>query len=311
MPFIGPDPQDASTWRQVTTVDLRQLPVTRRWKVLFEVIREFGYTELPADRGTPQSPAWSVQSVQHLVPRGMETDLASVPQFLWGVIASYGRQTLPALLHDRLCWAARLPDQPGAFQRRARREADDQFRRTLRASGSGPIRRWLMWAAVRLFGRPSVLVAFAVLVLAAAALLVAGPGWTPGVVATVAGAVGVLLLSATGAVEQARVPVVAPAGTTVPAAAEFGPRRFEPRAFAGLLLATLVSLVAALPIAVLGAATFVVELVVGLGEHTTAAVVVAPATTDERVGATARIRWQPLVDEDASTVNANPGPDDL
>ncbi|GAA3799644.1 DUF1353 domain-containing protein [Cellulomonas soli] len=314
MPFIGPDPADASLWRQITTVDLRQLPVTRRWKVLFEVIREFGYTELPADVGTPQSPAWSAGTVQHLVPRGMETDLASVPPFLWGVIASYGRQTLPALLHDRLCWAAQLPDQPAPYRRRARREADDQFRRTLRASGSGPLRRWLMWAAVRVFGRPPVLAPFALLVVGAIALLVAGPGWVPALVAIAVGAVGVLVLTLAGAVEQERVPVLAAPGALVPAADEFGPRRLVPRAVGGLLGAVLVSLVAALPIAVLGVATLVAELVVGLGEHTTSAADsrrAGPAKPDGSPGATARIQWRPLVDEDASTVNANPGPGDL
>ncbi|WP_448630528.1 DUF1353 domain-containing protein [Cellulomonas soli] len=311
MPFIGPDPADASLWRQITTVDLRQPPVTRRWKVLFEVIREFGYTELPADRGTQQHPQWSAGAVQHLVPRGMETDLASVPMFLWGVIASYGRQTLPALLHDRLCWAAQQPDQPAPYRRRARRQADDQFRRTLRASGSGLIRRWLMWAAVRVFGRPPVLVSFALLVLGVLALPFVGVGWTPALVAVLVGGVGVLALAVAGAVEQDRVPVIAPPGTVVPAADEYTPRRFEARALGGLLGAVLVSLVAAFPIAVLGAATFVVELVVGLGERTTAAVASGPVPADGCTGVTARIQWRPLVDERASTVNANPDADDL
>ncbi len=144
MPFVGPDPGGAPRWVQIHTVDLRQLPVTRRWKVNFAVLREFGYTDLPPDAGEPPRPAWTASSVQHLVRKDMVTDLASVPPFLWGVIASYGRQTLPALLHDMQCYAAAQPHQPAAYRRRARREADTLFRATLRASGSGPIRRWLM-----------------------------------------------------------------------------------------------------------------------------------------------------------------------
>jgi hypothetical protein len=67
------------------------------------------------------------------------TDLASVPQWLWWFIASYGRHTRPALLHDYLV------DQPNIVKRRG---ADHAFRVALDESGVGFVRSWLMWTAV-------------------------------------------------------------------------------------------------------------------------------------------------------------------
>lgn len=84
------------------------------------------------------------------VPAQLQTDLASVPRFMWGVVASYGRHTLPALLHDHGCDLAKAA---GGQRHWMRREADRRFRQNLRqfaAMGLGT--RWLMWTAVRLFG---------------------------------------------------------------------------------------------------------------------------------------------------------------
>lgn len=77
---------------------------------------------------------------------GNSTDLASVPPFLWGLVASYGRQSLPAILHDGLDdQAAAAPPAERAARRRA---ADDDFRVALGESGVTDLRAMTMWAAV-------------------------------------------------------------------------------------------------------------------------------------------------------------------
>jgi hypothetical protein len=69
-----------------------------------------------------------------------KTDLASVPTMLWWYVASYGRQTQPALLHDGLVRRSNLK----------RSDADWVFRDALRANQVPVLRRGLMWAAVSL-----------------------------------------------------------------------------------------------------------------------------------------------------------------
>lgn len=75
------------------------------------------------------------------------TDLASVPPFLWGLVASYGRQTLPAILHDRLVDGVDL--LPFRDQDRHREKADAVFRRSLEDAGVPAARATVMWATVR------------------------------------------------------------------------------------------------------------------------------------------------------------------
>ncbi|MDX1659275.1 MAG: DUF1353 domain-containing protein [Nitriliruptorales bacterium] len=81
---------------------------------------------------------------------GQSTDLASVPPWLWGVISSFGRHTLAALLHDHLCDEAEAA--PPSESGRLRRDADHLFRRAMVDLDVPAPRAWLMWAAVRLFG---------------------------------------------------------------------------------------------------------------------------------------------------------------
>ena len=75
-----------------------------------------------------------------------QSDLASVPTFLWSLIASYGRQTSAALLHDRLSDLARNGDPHTGIDRR--RNADRLFRVALIESSISATRAWIMWAAV-------------------------------------------------------------------------------------------------------------------------------------------------------------------
>ena len=71
------------------------------------------------------------------------TDFASVPGLFTWLVPRYGRFTKAAILHDFLCDEAK----EGRF---IRSQADGIFRRVMRELGVGFIRRWVMWAAVRL-----------------------------------------------------------------------------------------------------------------------------------------------------------------
>lgn len=75
------------------------------------------------------------------------TDLASVPMWLWSFIASYGRQSAPAVLHDeRSVVAAELGDRRAALAQR--REDDRVFRTALREQRVPLLRSWIMWGWV-------------------------------------------------------------------------------------------------------------------------------------------------------------------
>lgn len=103
-----------------------------------------------------------------------KTDLASSPPWLWGLTASYGKQLLPALLHDQ-----RDAEATATFQRDRgrgydeRRQADLQFRRALTIQNVPLLRAGMFWSAVTLqrqfrFGRPLLGVCFALQLLLAA-----------------------------------------------------------------------------------------------------------------------------------------------
>jgi hypothetical protein len=113
------------------------------------------------------------------------TDLASVPMWLWSFIASYGRQSAPAVLHDeRSIVAARLGDRRAAL---AQRRVDDRvFRTALREQRVPVLRRWLMWAWVsadreRQFGGAAGAVLLAQAILGAGVVLAASVAafWQP------------------------------------------------------------------------------------------------------------------------------------
>ncbi|TJY72510.1 DUF1353 domain-containing protein [Arthrobacter sp. CAU 1506] len=74
------------------------------------------------------------------------TDLASVPTWMWGLIASYGRQTAPALLHDQRM--AECSTLPAGEALRLRRVYDEEFRRALLDTGVAALRARLMWAGI-------------------------------------------------------------------------------------------------------------------------------------------------------------------
>jgi Protein of unknown function (DUF1353) len=74
------------------------------------------------------------------VPAGFKTDFASVPRPLVWLLPRYGAYTRSAILHDYLC-----KEKPVD-----RADADGIFRRSMRELKVPFVRRWIMWAAVRL-----------------------------------------------------------------------------------------------------------------------------------------------------------------
>lgn len=74
------------------------------------------------------------------VPADSETDFASVPRIFVWLVPTYGVYTKAAIVHDFLCRTAPIP----------RVDADGIFRRCLRELEVPFVRRWIMWAAVRL-----------------------------------------------------------------------------------------------------------------------------------------------------------------
>jgi hypothetical protein len=77
------------------------------------------------------------------VDEGVRADFASVPRpFVW-FLPRYGRYTKAAILHDYLC------KEKVATGLLSRADADGIFRQAMRTLDVPFLRRWIMWAAVR------------------------------------------------------------------------------------------------------------------------------------------------------------------
>ena len=83
------------------------------------------------------------QDENYTVAIGQKTDFASIPRPVVWFIPTYGKYTKAAILHDHLCELAHR----GKF---SRRDADGIFRQAMRVLGVAFLRRWIMWAGVRL-----------------------------------------------------------------------------------------------------------------------------------------------------------------
>ncbi len=77
------------------------------------------------------------------VPTGYVTDLTSVPRLFWSIFPPHGRYAKAAIVHDWL--------YDNALRTKA--EADRIFLDGMTVLGVPRWRRWVMYAAVRLFGR--------------------------------------------------------------------------------------------------------------------------------------------------------------
>lgn len=115
----------------------------------FQITSSFWY-RYPESFTTKYLPG--TEAVEVRAHQGKDTtDLASVPSFLWGVLASYGPQLLPALLHDQRCEdvrRAKRNGERGLFLMRSK--ADYEFRKALADVGVGRVRRRVFWAGVAL-----------------------------------------------------------------------------------------------------------------------------------------------------------------
>ena len=131
MPFITDD------GRPLDELALAQRPADG---YRFELRAPFVYVDPVSGRRYPV-PAQPGQRV--------ETDLASVPTLVWSFIASYGRQSAPAVMHDVYAAPADDPSSPDRRQELLRRrEVDRVFRTALREQGVPRLRASLMWAWV-------------------------------------------------------------------------------------------------------------------------------------------------------------------
>lgn len=162
---------------------LDALPLVYRRGRDFQVAEEFVYCN-PNDGSITTVPTHALD-----LPAGdgNSTDFASVPPFLWGLIANYGTQTLPAIMHDAL--VGDLLREPPEKRLALRRDADELFRVALVDNGVHRLRARVMWAAVGLesWGRHGgalgwaliAQVALGVLAITAAVVLgvVAPPWW--------------------------------------------------------------------------------------------------------------------------------------
>jgi hypothetical protein len=77
------------------------------------------------------------------VPVDSLTDFATIPRLFWNIVHPIGRHTKAAIVHDYLYTTASL----------TKRQADYVFWYLMKQNGVGAIRRWFMWAAVRIFGK--------------------------------------------------------------------------------------------------------------------------------------------------------------
>lgn len=79
-----------------------------------------------------------------IVPAGFVSDFASTPRFFWRFCPPTGEWSKPAILHDFLYVH---PNGCSRFM------ADALFREAMLEEGVPFWRAWLMWLAVRCFGR--------------------------------------------------------------------------------------------------------------------------------------------------------------
>jgi Protein of unknown function (DUF1353) len=78
-----------------------------------------------------------------VVPLGFVTDFASTPRALWTVLPPFGNYQLAAIVHDFLYWD----------QGCTREQADALLRAAMAESRVDPVKRDVVWQAVRRFGQ--------------------------------------------------------------------------------------------------------------------------------------------------------------
>jgi hypothetical protein len=133
MPFID------ETGEPLRVIPLTQAPATGHY---FQLVRPIGFRE--HDGGHTY---WVPAHIPDDDPGpGNRTDLATVPWLFRGFIASYGRQSAPAIMHD---YQRGVTGRARTAGQLARAEEDDRlFRVALRHQKVPLLRAWLMWTFV-------------------------------------------------------------------------------------------------------------------------------------------------------------------
>ncbi|WP_067563719.1 DUF1353 domain-containing protein [Nocardia acidivorans] len=123
------------------TISLERLYDTASGREEFRLLHRIGYVD--------DAPRIGVGTIQ--VPADLEhwtTDLTSVPPFLTWLVPKTGAHLPAAILHDGLVLNRDEPASYIAERVIHRDEADRIFRDAMAKTGTGLIRRWLVWSAV-------------------------------------------------------------------------------------------------------------------------------------------------------------------
>lgn len=130
---------------ELRVIELNQAPEDGHY---FQLMRAIGFREHPGPENADTNPTyWAPAHHPSDDPGpGNRTDLASVPWLFWSFIASYGRQSAPAILHDHQSDVARA--MPASAALKARHTDDRLFRVGLRQQKVPLLRAWLMWTVV-------------------------------------------------------------------------------------------------------------------------------------------------------------------
>ncbi|CAN5265025.1 hypothetical protein BH09ACT5_BH09ACT5_09790 [soil metagenome] len=180
MPFID---QEGNL---LTSIELGQVPVMAP---TFQLRERIGYYPV----GRESEVTWAPAHVPDDHPDSENrTDLASVPAIFWSLIASYGRQTAPAVLHDSECARVLSGQRSGVYTAVSalaeRERIDRRFRLGLRELGVAPFRAWVMWtfvsferylrhSAPRFVGLMALAIVGLLLVVASPVALLLGAPW--------------------------------------------------------------------------------------------------------------------------------------
>lgn len=89
----------------------------------------------------PKELTWIVK-----VPPGFRTDFASIPKMFQSIISPVGKWSMAALFHDYIY----SKEFEGNI---SRKQADDMFYVLMRHCHTAKVTAWVMWAAVRMFGK--------------------------------------------------------------------------------------------------------------------------------------------------------------
>lgn len=92
-----------------------------------------------------------------IVPKGFITDYASIPRIFWPLLPPWGKYGPAAIVHDYLYTRAGMtvpsPEDPSRMVESDRKTADRIFLLAMAQLGVGVVKRYVMYFAVRLFGR--------------------------------------------------------------------------------------------------------------------------------------------------------------